>query len=473
MLQQHRLTLPKLTTKLSYLQVGDGFFSLKRHASSALAELYQAYLKGAQYLYSYHCFNQDHLNIKDFFQKYQKVDSSPLAKKELLKKFYQHHFTTLEHFPTIGITGTNGKTSCAHLLSQALACSAEKWACLGTLGLSFPKNPFLKKETLACENLTWNLTTPDLIDHYWVKAYLIEKKYHGLICEVSSHALVQKRVYGVKFLAVLATSMTLDDHLDYHKTPSKYLQAKALLFNDYHSDLKVIQLDNPLVSLIKDKKTLRVLPGSTNFLEFCACGHKEDILREKFFLEFHRENLNLVCTTMRYLRKTPLTPCINSLIHPSLKGRGDVFFWPKNRVVIVDYAHTPNALAYIGRCLRSIFINQKITVLFGCGGDRDKSKRAPMYQQVALYAHRIVISEDNNRSEKFEDIAQSMLIGASIEQLSRTFIMANRVLAINKLYELVASNSVILIAGKGPELYSGMGHDEKNNTDLKQVQSYV
>lgn len=471
----------RLTTKLKYLRKQDSFFSLQRNKARALQELLEASHLGAQELYSSHHFSGNLVEKYNFLKKHQYIEPRAEAKYELLKTFYAQRFLNLKNFPLIGLTGTNGKTSCAHLLSQALAYCDQRWATLGTLGLNFPQGPNSTQKIYSDGQYTWNLTTPDLIDHFWVKDFLREEKFHGLICEVSSHALIQKRVYGVSFKVVISTEVSVDDHLDYHKTPLAYLQAKAKLFHEYKSDFKVLKHDNLLVPHLKDyskiyfasdhdfqeKKTkVDRQQSQTDEEEFQEKNHR-------FLSYFHQSHKTLIFKTLSLLRLSPWTLKFDKLIHPSLKGRGQMFQWSKNRVVLVDYAHTPEALGFVGRCLQKSFPGKKITVVFGCGGDRDKGKRPLMYHQVCQFASSVIVTEDNNRSEPFSMIAQGILSQSEPEQRAMTRLIQNRAKAIELLYQQLEEQQIALVAGKGPELYTNDRENDVYNTDLKQVESYV
>lgn len=438
---------PRLTTSLSHLRVGDSFFSLQRSRARACYELAQAHRQGARKLFSYH--------FVDIFQgKHQQCSSCPVEKLTLLKKFYETDLSALDKLQEIGITGTNGKTSVAHILQQALKCSGQNWVVVGTLGLTFPGQ-------MATYKL--GLTTPDIIDYWWVKKIAIEQGYQGLISEVSSHSLEQRRNYGCNYQAVLITSVSGDDHLDYHGSIYRYFLAKSKIFNNFASQVTIMHHDNPLQAFIDyDRINTRIV----------RVAHTKIFEKQDLKYAFHRQHLDLVEAYLRVFYLTPSKPIQKWLEHPGLLGRAQQFSWCQQRQIIVDYAHTPKALEFVSEILKTLYPNAPLWIMFGCGGDRDRMKRPQMLSCAVQFADKVIITEDNNRTEPFKTIVDDMLASAGPEHLSKIIIEPYRPLAWKLLYDNLPQGGIALAAGKGAEFYTGLSKNVSLNTDLKQVKSY-
>ncbi|GAA8026348.1 UDP-N-acetylmuramoyl-L-alanyl-D-glutamate--2,6-diaminopimelate ligase [Helicobacter pylori] len=350
----------------------------------------------------------------------------------------------------VGITGTNGKTTTASLMYSLLLDLNKKTALLGTRGF-FINDKRIKEK---------GLTTPTLLELYSDLEEAMRLKCEYFIMEVSSHAIVQKRIAGLDFALKILTNIT-SDHLDFHESIENYKDAKNSFFKD--EGLKVINRDetNALFNPINahtyalDKKAhLNIQAFSLTPSISASLCYQQD-LRNPNFKEIaliHSPLLgryNLYNILAGVLGVKLLTQLALEAIAPLLenfygvKGRLEILH--SKPLVIVDFAHTIDGMQQVFES----FKNQKITALFGVGGDRDKTKRPKMGEVASYYAHKIVLTSDNPRSENEEDIIKDILKG--ISDSSKVVIEKDRKKAILNALENLKDDEVLLILGKGDE----------------------
>ncbi|OLR44030.1 UDP-N-acetylmuramoyl-L-alanyl-D-glutamate--2,6-diaminopimelate ligase [Helicobacter pylori] len=350
----------------------------------------------------------------------------------------------------VGITGTNGKTTTASLMYSLLLDLNKKTALLGTRGF-FINDKKIKEK---------GLTTPTILELYSDLEEAMRLKCEYFIMEVSSHAIVQKRIAGLDFALKILTNIT-SDHLDFHKSIENYKDAKNSFFKD--EGLKVINRDetNALFNPINahtyalDKKAhLNIQAFSLNPSISASLCYQQD-LRNPNFKEIaliHSPLLgryNLYNILAGVLGVKLLTQLALEAIAPLLenfygvKGRLEILH--SKPLVIVDFAHTIDGMQQVFES----FKNQKIIALFGAGGDRDKTKRPKMGEVASYYAHKIVLTSDNPRSENEEDIIKDILKG--ISDSSKVVIEKDRKKAILNALENLKDDEVLLILGKGDE----------------------
>ncbi len=391
------------------------------------------------------------------------------------------------HMEVIGITGTNGKTSCSHFLARALADTAP-CTVMGTLGWGFID---------ALQPLS--NTTPDAIA---IQAGLAELEQQGakaVAMEVSSHGQVQGRTQGVRFKGAIYTNISRD-HLDYHATMEAYLQAKLRLLQTPGLTFAVINLDDPYAGRI-----LATVPAGVDVLGFTRYQRTED-RRQKtgsieqvcadnvlhgvkglsFDLTYGDEqahvsapvlgdfNVENVLATVAALLKMglPLARAAERLtqIRP-VPGRMERFAaGPGAPAVIVDYAHTPDALQRLLDSVR-MHCSGKLWLLFGCGGDRDRGKRAQMGRIARLRADRIVLTDDNPRFEDGAVIIDEMLAGCGKGADVR--VMRDRAQAIGFTVMEAAPDDMVVIAGKGHEDYQEVRGVRHPFSDRKVVEAVL
>jgi len=370
-----------------------------------------------------------------------------------------------------GITGTNGKTTCAWLLAQALTHCHRPAAYIGTLGFGLPPR------------VTATLhTTSDAVT---IQRQLAELRDLGAECvcmEVSSHALDQARVNAVRFSTAVFTNLTRD-HLDYHGTMDAYGAAKARLFAWPGLALRVINVDDPFgaalagepseVPLIVTARTARAsIPTGARFVHAAhATPDPGGLLIEvqsswgaaqlpvRLVGEFNVDNaLSVLAVLLAW--QIPLKDAVRALAKcRAASGRMEMFGGRgRTPLAIVDYAHTPDALANALKAAR-LHCRGVLRVVFGCGGDRDPGKRPLMGRIAAELADDIIVTDDNARSEDPGRIVADILagIGARVPHV----IEHDRALAIRLALERSGPDDVVLIAGKGHEGYQIVGGERR------------
>jgi len=359
-----------------------------------------------------------------------------------------------------GITGTNGKTSCSHWIAQSLTRLGRKTAVIGTLGSGFPG-------TLdAAAN-----TTPDALSLQSILAGLRSSGATGCAMEVSSHGIEQGRVNGTEFDVALFTNLSRD-HLDYHKTMEDYGAAKARLFRWPHLTHAVVNIDDAFGRALADSiDRSRVSVLGYGFGKGEIAGHRLDLstrglkleiatpwgsahLSSPLVGEFNVANLLGVLGVLM-AAEVPLQDAVDTLAHVDpVPGRLQMVRLPDSPLVVVDYAHTPDALEKVLRTLRNLLPpGGRLHCVFGCGGDRDPGKRPLMGEVATRLADRVFITSDNPRSEDPRAIVDDIVTGAHPNYA----IEVDRYGAIFRALQSAAPDDVVLIAGKGHETYQEIG----------------
>ncbi len=379
------------------------------------------------------------------------VDDTRRALAKLAAEFYGH---PCEKMKVIGITGTNGKTTVTYLLEEILKASQIHPAVIGTINYRF------KNKIIPAKN-----TTPGSLELQLLFFQMRQEAVEYAIMEVSSHALAQERTEGIKFQSAIFTNLT-QDHLDYHLTMEDYFQAKSRLFKDSSSSaIKIINNDDTFGRRIKDEITGSVITyGIENKSDYMAQDLKLGIKvteftllgprgEEKFTTKLiGRHNVLNILAAVAWADQEGIdSQIIKNAIEkfPGVPGRLERVNCVKDFVVYVDYAHTDDALKNVILSLRQVS-SGKLIVVFGCGGERDKSKRPKMGKVVTELADYAIITSDNPRSEDPDEIIKDILRGVHKDNYC---IIPDRYEAIKKALSMAKGDDIILIAGKGHENY--------------------
>lgn len=377
----------------------------------------------------------------------------------------------------IGITGTNGKTSVSHFLAAALG-DGRRCGVMGTLGYGLPQNLHPASHT-----------TPDAVRIQALLAQLRDQGADSVAMEVSSHALHQHRVAGVHFHTAVFTNLTRD-HLDYHGDMASYGEAKAALFEHHGLQLAVVNTDDAFGRELAGRclgRGVRVI----------ACGHAErapdgaepvragDIetrpaglafrlhvggqgvpVQSALLGRFNVDNLLLVAGVLHGwdLPASDIAERLATL--STVPGRMQRFGGNGRPVVVVDYAHTPDALQQALDALRP-HVAGRLHCVFGCGGERDAGKRPLMGRAAEQHADRVVVTDDNPRGEDGDHIVAEILAGMQRPQAA--MVERNRAQAIAETIETAAADDLVLVAGKGHEDCQLVGHLRLPFSDAEQV----
>jgi len=364
----------------------------------------------------------------------------------------------------VGITGTNGKTSCAHWLAQALTSLGKQCAVVGTLGNGFP----------GALEYSPNTTPDAVVLHEQLSAYLAA----GAQCaamEVSSHGLAQGRVNGVHFNVALLTNLSRD-HLDYHGDMASYAAAKAGLFAWPNLKFAVLNLDDPFGEELAGKlgcsgvqtvgyslegkrdNVHHVVLGRD--LKLSAAGIEFEVvtpwgsahLASRMLGRFNAQNL-LATLAALLVSGVELKAAVHALEQAEpVAGRLQKFGGGAKPLVVVDYAHTPDALEKVLQTLREVTPGKLICV-FGCGGGRDKGKRPLMGAAASKLADEAIVTSDNPRHEAPLAIIDDIVAGMG----GNYHVIEDRALAIEEALRRAAPQDVVVVAGKGHEDYQEIG----------------
>jgi UDP-N-acetylmuramoyl-L-alanyl-D-glutamate--2,6-diaminopimelate ligase len=395
--------------------------------------------------------------------------------------FYNHPSKGLS---LVGITGTNGKTTIAQIVAQWTYLLGRRSASMGTIG-----NGFYGEEISVSDN-----TTGSAFDVQKNLRHFRDNKANVVTMEVSSHGLVQGRVDAVDFDVAVFNNLT-QDHLDYHKTMDSYFEAKTLLFTKLNPQYKIINIDDEygrkLLDLIEDKSSI------------IAVSTKQVDLEEKFekfiyvksvqysnkgtYISFKSNLAESVITTQLI---GPFNVCNvlmglaimlaagynpQDVIHAAnnlkpVVGRMEIFKKTGKASIIVDYAHTPDALEKAIQATLNHTLGQ-LWCIFGCGGDRDATKRPLMAQAAEKFADRVIITNDNPRTENSDKIIED--IKAGLSNPDKAIVIKNRFEAIEHASQNASSKDMILVAGKGHEDYQIIGTEKLHYSDRESAKTIL
>lgn len=395
-----------------------------------------------------------------------KTESSRHSLAVMASNFYGN---PSEKLTLVGITGTNGKTTTVTLLYRMFMALGYNCGLLSTIA-----NYVGTKGQEAVNTTSDPLTINSLLKE------MVNAGCEYCFMEVSSIGVEQERVSGLRFKAGIFSNLT-HDHLDYHKTFAEYLRCKKLFFDTLPADAYAI-------TNIDDRNGMVMLQNTKAQTVTYSCrsiaDHTCRVMEQSFdgmLLRFDgREcwsrligmhnayNLLAIYTTAVTLGADPeeVLTAISTLM--PAPGRLENLKGPKDTSIIIDYAHTPDALENVLKTLREIAPDREIICLFGCGGDRDKTKRPEMGLIAQKYADKIVVTSDNSRSENTADIMADIRSGMDTSGKARSLFIEDREQAIRTAVMIASEGATILLAGKGHETYQIIGK-EKVHFDEKEI----
>ena len=379
------------------------------------------------------------------------VENTRSAYAYICAAFYGHPEKKLK---IIGVTGTNGKTTSCFILKSVLDGMGHKTGLIGTV-----KNIVGDKEYPAA------LTTPDCYELFGLYNEMVEAGCEYCVMEVSSQALDQHRVDGVHFEAAIFTNLTRD-HLDYHGTFENYMSAKRKLFEN--SSLAVMNIDDESAAFMTEGLDCRTVTFSVDNdkcdysaknIRIASSGVKYELVsnsnigRIKFavpgkFSVYNSMGAAVCLVEMGMDFKAVLDAL---MLCTGVPGRMEIVPADVPYTIIIDYAHTPDGLENVLNCVREI-TEGKVICLFGCGGDRDKTKRPIMGEIAAALSDVAVITSDNPRSEDPESIIEDITAGIG-KSGAKIIVDSDRRSAIKKALDIASEGDVVVLAGKGQETY--------------------
>jgi UDP-N-acetylmuramoyl-L-alanyl-D-glutamate--2,6-diaminopimelate ligase len=430
------------------VQPGDLFIALKGTAADGKDYLDQAVGKGAVAAVS--------------------TDRAGLA--VIADRFYGHPSGKLT---LVGITGTNGKTTTVTLLYHLFKSLGYRCGLLSTIANYVDD---VRSETAN--------TTADPLTINSLLAQMVEAGCEYCFMEVSSIGIEQHRVDALDFNVGIFSNLT-HDHLDYHGTFAEYLRCKKLFFDNLGKKaIAITNADdrNGLV-MLQNTKARKVTYSchsmadhTCKVMEQCIDGSQLVIdgteVWTRLIGEHNAYNLLAIYSTAVELGldKEKVLVALSSL--SGAPGRLETIKIPDGKTVVIDYAHTPDALENVLKALRSVSPKSELVCLFGCGGDRDRTKRPEMAQVAQKYADKIIVTSDNSRSESTEAIMNEICSGFDMRGRSKSMCVASRADAIRLAINFSSKGATILLAGKGHETYQILG-TEKLHFDEREVVNQI
>lgn len=392
-----------------------------------------------------------------------------------------------DHLSLIGITGTNGKTSACQFIAQSVANLNHICGISGTLGSGIYAQGLIETDATVSSNAAPS-TTPDPITVQRIFSEMLQKNADTMVMEVSSHGLKQGRVCINEFDIAVFTNLTRD-HLDYHHSMHAYGKEKLKLFLGSHLSVAVLNMDDLFSATILNNLSRRVKSYTYSLKNSQADVYPDDVefLRKGFKLNvvspwgkgtleagllgsFNASNLLAVLTTVMALESKQsdfdFAHVLSQISSVSpVKGRMELI-GDKPVSVVVDYAHTPDALENALNALNEHF-KGKIWCVFGCGGERDKGKRPMMARIAERLADELIVTDDNPRQEASTDIIKQIFVGFTDKE--KVLVESDRAKAIDFAIANATEGDVVLIAGKGHEEYQDIGAERTMFSDVKQA----
>lgn len=394
------------------------------------------------------------------------IDADRKALALCADNFYSHPSGKLR---LVGITGTNGKTTTVTLLYNLFRSLGYECGLLSTIA------NFVGSRRSETEN-----TTADPITINSLLSEMVEAGCEFCFMEVSSIGVEQQRVAGLEFKVGIFSNLT-HDHLDYHKTFAEYLRCKKKFFDDLGPDaVAITNIDDRNGDIMVQNTGAKVITYSCRTLADHNCRIMEESF-EGMLLKIdgteawtrltgahNAYNILAIYSTAIALGAGTEETLVAISKLESAPGRLETIAGPRGLNAVIDYAHTPDALENVLKTLRDIAPERELVCLFGCGGDRDRTKRPEMAAICEKFADRIFVTSDNSRTERTEDIIEDIKKGFSAAGLAKAVCIPDRREAIRTAIMFSPAGSTILLAGKGHETYQIIGK-EKFHFDEKEI----
>lgn len=413
------------------------------------------------------CEEIPHKKVEDIT--YIQVEDSSEALGMMASNFYDNPSSEIQ---LVGITGTNGKTTCATMLYRVFKFLGKKVGLISTV-----------ENRIHNEVVSATHTTPDALSINGLLREMVDSGCTHCFMEVSSHALVQHRVTGLEFTGGVFTNIS-PEHLDYHKTFDEYIAAKKLLFDGLSSDaFALVNLDDRHAQTMlqncraKTQKTFalksmadfkaKVIDNQFSGLHMNIDGYD---LYSKLVGRFNGYNILTAYGVSILLGREPmeiLTALSN--VNP-VQGRFEYVISPDQVTAIVDFAHTPDALVNVLKTIDEIRTNnEEVITVVGCGGNRDTTKRPEMAKIACKWSNRVILTSDNPRFEDPQAIIDDMMKGVEPQDYKKVNSIVNRAEAIKMACSIASAGDIVLIAGKGHETYQEVNGEKRHFDDMEEV----
>lgn len=405
---------------------------------------------------------------EDLKKKWCMVPDVVTARLQLAQAFYSNPFAEIQCH---GVTGTNGKTTTTFIQEALLRAAGKPCALLGTVVMRIGEKQVSSK-----------LTTPGLIDLHAFARQALDAGCKHLVMEVSSHALDQDRVAGISFVRSLFSNLT-QDHLDYHREMELYFCAKRRLFMDYLGEQAIVNIDNVYGSRLYEELRNQGIPTwsvsrtKTSGADLCALNLQCDAGGIQFRLgadgpqiksglrgEFNADNLLLALGWGKSIG-IDNDAMQRGVLQVQVPGRFEIAYDDGLCRVVVDYAHTPDALERVLRTARSLCTG-RLVVVFGCGGDRDRGKRPLMGSIAENFADYCIVTSDNPRTESPRNILHEIKQGM---RKNNHLLVEDRRTAIGEACAMLGPGDWVVVAGKGHEDYQIVGSTKLHFDDREEV----
>ena len=403
---------------------------------------------------------------------YVEVQSSSSALAFMAANFYQH---PSENLRLIGVTGTNGKTTVASLLYNLFKAAGYKVGLISTVKIMVDNTSH-----------STSYTTPDSLV---INSYLQQMNNVGVefcFMEVSSHGIHQHRTEGLAFEGGIFTNLS-HDHLDYHSSFAEYRDVKKSFFDGLSKTaFALTNVDDKngriMVQNTKAKTYSYAMKSYADYQTQILENHFKGLLLKindneiwvKLIGSFNAYNLTAVfaCADILGLENDELLRLMSTL--ENVSGRFEYFVTPNNITVIVDYAHTPDALKNVLHTINDIRTKNELLIsVVGCGGDRDKTKRPKMGHIASALSSKVIFTSDNPRSENPDSIISEMEQGVEPQNFKKIMAITNRKQAIKAACQLARTNDIILVAGKGHESYQEINGKRSAFNDYEVALDYL